>query len=265
MKAARQVPTRVVGRKIAQRLVREWETMQSLYIPSRETRFTCMLDLLERRLPARFQALDLGCGPGSLSERLLNRFPHAQCTALDFDPLLLELGRTCLGDMGGRLRWVEADLRQADWAGSLGRGRFDAVLSTTALHWLSPEELKNVYAEAWKRMRKGGILLNGDRATIGPAERELRRLTTDAHMRTLKKRVGKSPEHPWRNWWGEVRSRQELLPLLEERHRRFRNEEHWDPDLPATTHLRYLRGVGFSEASVVWRELINAVMVGLKN
>ncbi len=65
-----------------------------------------MLDVLETLLPEHFVALDLACGPGSMSQRLLSRFPQARSVAVDIDPILLLLGQQVLGDMQGRLRWM---------------------------------------------------------------------------------------------------------------------------------------------------------------
>ena len=84
----------------------------------------------------RLLVLDLGCGPGSLSVRLLDRLPGAIVIAVDADPLLLALGRAAWADRPG-LRFADLDLRDPGWAASLGLDRpVDAVVSTTALHWL---------------------------------------------------------------------------------------------------------------------------------
>jgi trans-aconitate methyltransferase len=42
-----------------------WDAQQTAYLPEREARFTVML--LDVLLPPEFVAVDLGCGPGSLS------------------------------------------------------------------------------------------------------------------------------------------------------------------------------------------------------
>src|SRR6266567_5145903 len=78
--------------------MQRWDNQQSGYLPDREQRFSAMLDVLEALLSEQFVALDLACGPGSISQRLLHRFPHARCIALDFDPVLLLLGQNELGD-----------------------------------------------------------------------------------------------------------------------------------------------------------------------
>jgi hypothetical protein len=51
--------------------LRRWDAQQEGYVPEREARFTAMFDALAELLPASFVALDLACGPGSISQRLL--------------------------------------------------------------------------------------------------------------------------------------------------------------------------------------------------
>ncbi len=57
--------------------LRRWDAQQAGYVPNREARFTAMLDILEQLLPASFVAVDLGCGPGSISQRRAGRPPAA--------------------------------------------------------------------------------------------------------------------------------------------------------------------------------------------
>ena len=49
--------------------LRRWDAQQEGYVPERESRFTAMFDALAELLPDSFVALDLACGPGSISQR----------------------------------------------------------------------------------------------------------------------------------------------------------------------------------------------------
>src|ERR1700730_16562034 len=106
--------------------LRRWDVQQEGYVPEREARFTAMFDALAALLPASFVALDLACGPGSISQRLLARFPGAQAIAADIEPVMLAIGRGALGTVDGRLRWIEADLASRDWLQALGETKIDA-------------------------------------------------------------------------------------------------------------------------------------------
>src|SRR5450755_1004926 len=109
--------------------LRRWDAQQEGYVLEREARFTAMFDALAELLPASFVALDLACGPGSISQRLLARFPAVRAVAVDIDPVMLAIGRGALGTVDGRLRWIEGDLASADWWEVLGETQIDAVLS----------------------------------------------------------------------------------------------------------------------------------------
>ncbi len=76
--------------------LKRWDAQQEGYVPEREACFTAMFDALAELLPASFVALDLACGPGSISQRLLARFPDAQAIAVDIDPVMLAVGRGTL-------------------------------------------------------------------------------------------------------------------------------------------------------------------------
>ena len=75
-----------------------WDAQQAGYLPSREDRFNVMLDVLGALMADNFLVVDLACGPGSISQRILARFPGAKCIAVDLDPLLLAMGQGVLGD-----------------------------------------------------------------------------------------------------------------------------------------------------------------------
>src|ERR1017187_500704 len=117
-----------------------WDAQQQRHIPDREERFTAMVDAVAAFAGPEPRVLDLGCGPGSLSARVLDRLPGASVVAIDADPVLLAIGRGAPGG-GPGLTFVDADLR-GDWVASLPSPRsYDAAVSTTALHWLGLEQL----------------------------------------------------------------------------------------------------------------------------
>ena len=89
-----------------------WESQQSGIIGVREERFGVLLDVLGATFTVDddFTVVDLASGPAGISVRVLDRFPKARSVAVDFDPVLLAIGRGAHGDCDGRLAWVEHDL-----------------------------------------------------------------------------------------------------------------------------------------------------------
>ncbi|WP_227666438.1 class I SAM-dependent methyltransferase, partial [Klebsiella variicola] len=80
----------------------------------REARFNAQLDVLALAAGQDFHVVDLACGPGSLSLRILQRFPQARVTAIDLVPLLLAVARGARAAYGDRIRILQADLQNAD-------------------------------------------------------------------------------------------------------------------------------------------------------
>lgn len=179
--------------------LRRWDAQQTAYLPDREARFTAMLDALAVLLPEEFVALDLACGPGAISQRLLARFPRARSVAVDLDPVLLAMGEAVLGDAGGRLRWVEADLTDPGWTARLDESSFDAVLSTTALHWLPVEPLVRLYRDLGRLVREDGVVLNGDNLAFAPHQERLRLLAKVATERQEAEAFAVDGAEDWMN------------------------------------------------------------------
>ena len=153
----------VLDRQAALDWIARWDIQQLGYLPDREERFTALIDAVQEGTGILDPlVLDLGCGPGSLAVRLLDRLPGATVVGVDADPLLLTLGRIAWPGRPG-LRFAETDLRTAGWSAALGLERqADAAVSTTALHWLPEPALRAMYAELGGVLRPGGLLLNGD-------------------------------------------------------------------------------------------------------
>jgi trans-aconitate methyltransferase len=244
--------------------MQRWDNQQSGYLPDREQRFTAMLDVLEALLPERFVALDLACGPGSISQRLLHRFPHARCVAVDFDPVLLLLGQNELGDMQGRLRWVEADLRDSSWHTQLGEEHLDAVLSTTALHWLPAGTLVQVYHRLGKLVRPGGVVLNGDEFEFGSHMPGFRQVAEFAHERMSIDITTQSGAEDWSAWWENLKRELGMESLFAERQRRVIDGAHHDSHTLVELHKAALCDAGFREVGVIWQHMGNRVVMGVR-
>ncbi|MGH8931315.1 MAG: class I SAM-dependent methyltransferase [Egibacteraceae bacterium] len=73
--------------------LRRWDAQQCVYIEDRERCFKVMFSFIEALLPPEVTVLDLACGPGAISQRLLRRLPGARSVAVDVDPVLLGLGQ----------------------------------------------------------------------------------------------------------------------------------------------------------------------------
>jgi SAM-dependent methyltransferase len=244
--------------------VRKWDDQQQHYMANREERFDVILDVVAEVTGDEPRAvLDLCCGPGSLAARVLARFPSAAVVALDNDPVLMLLGRRAYGSHGGRLTWIEADLRQPDWPDSVAiDAPFDAVVSTTALHWLGAEPLRRAYAGAAGLLAPGGVIVNGDHFF------EPERPRVGAVQAALRRSVGRDDDDVWRLWWDDLASAaaddEELAAAFDRRSRR--DAEHPDSTVtpPLADHLDALRSAGLGDAGTVWQYGDDRVLVAMR-
>jgi trans-aconitate methyltransferase len=245
--------------------IARWDAQQGGYLPDREARFDVMLDVLGVLLPPEFVAVDLCCGPGSISQRLLARFPQARVIAIDYDPLLLAIGQSALADGGGRLRWVEGNLLEPETLErALGNQPVDAVLSTTALHWLPDEHLRRVYRQLAKHMPPGGLLLNGDNLQLPASQPTLQRVSDTLTERFRTVAFQERGVADWEQWWAALASEPGLAEILAERERRFSWTTKKEQPTSLATHIEALTAAGFREAGSIWQHLDNIVLMAVR-
>lgn len=243
--------------------LRRWEAQQTTHVPLREERFGVIADAVEHFGGASPLVLDLGCGPGSLSRRVLERLPGARAVGVDADPLLLELGRRGLGDMDGRLAVVDADLRRDGWASRLPTtGPYDAAVSTTALHWLTPAELVAVLHAVAGLLRPGGVFANGDHVRFAPGAPRIAEARRDLERRLAAERAG---AEDWNTWWASVEAEPAFAGLAEERRARWREHPYADdPGFTVEQWQAMLAEAGFAESAVLWQHLGTSVIAALR-
>jgi trans-aconitate methyltransferase len=238
-----------------------WDRQQEWYMPDREERFRIMLDMVEALVGPEPRVLDLACGTGSITDRLLKRFPKATSTGVDLDPALLAIAQGYF-DGDERVTFVTADLKDAEWTRVLPYESYDAVLTATALHWLHSEPLTTLYGQLGGLVRDGGVFMNADHMIdastprINAAERAQRH----AHM----DRTRAEGAVDWAEWWA-LAAKDPVL--AEPTARRFEiYGEHADGDTPSVDwHARTLREAGrFAEARAVWASPSDALVLAVK-
>jgi SAM-dependent methyltransferase len=237
-----------------------WDAQQQLHIPEREERFSAIVQALAAFAGDAPRVLDLGCGPGSLSARVLARLPDAEIVAIDSDPVLLEIGRLAFAGQP-RLHFVDADLR-GDWIDALPLpSPFDAAVSTTALHWLRLPELVDFYATLAAAIRPGGVLLNGDRLDFDHDQR-----TIGQTAQTVQPDWGPTPEgaEDWDAWWTALEADPSFADLVAERRRRRHEHPRDEEGHTYEFHRAALLSGGFTEVGTIWQRLVDRVLVAVR-
>jgi SAM-dependent methyltransferase len=254
-----------ISQDAAREWIRRWDVQQQHYLPDREDRFTALIDAVAEAAGRPDPlVLDLGCGPGSLAVRLLDRLPKATVVGVDADPVTLGLGRAAWADVSG-LRFADLDLRSPGWSSGLELDRQpDAAVSTTALHWLTQPALAALYAELAGLLRPGGVILNGDHMSEDASNPTLARLGEVLIEREEQRRFPAGQAESWSQWWDAVAADPELAGAVAEREiRSLDTEHHGSAAGRLSVQLAALRDAGCAEVGTLWQRGDNRLICGV--
>jgi SAM-dependent methyltransferase len=248
----------------AERWQRSWDRQQEGYLPDREARLGALVDIVEAVAGPAPAVLDLACGTGSITRRLLARLPRARVVAVDVDPALLAIARASVGT-DDRVQVVRADLTAPGWAAALPvpDGGFDSVVTATALHWLPEPGLRRLYGDLRLVVRPGGVVANADDMVPSDLPRLGAALDGLAEHRQVEAQADGRPD--WAEWWDEAAADPALAEAVAERQRFFGGVSHpasFAP--PSGWHVAALAAAGFAEAGVAWRQGPGAVVAAVR-
>src|SRR4051794_26027863 len=104
--------------------------------------------------PQARHVLDVGCGAGNFTLKLLEALPNLDVTLLDLSRPMLDRAAERVGRAtAGRVSAVQGDVREV----ALASGEFDVILAAAVLHHLRDEaEWRGVFAAFYQALRPGG-------------------------------------------------------------------------------------------------------------
>ncbi len=210
-------------------------------------RYDEMLDAIALCIPPNSQRiLDLGCGTGEVSIRVLKCCPSAQVVAVDYSPRMLEFAKTKVEATGYGQQWTGIEGDFGDWANhqlSIEDG-FDACVSSLAIHHLTHEMKLKLFSRIRESLNPGGVFWNADPVVpespiLSEAYQNIREQWAAQQGTTLaeiRAKTGKSTPYGY--------SQPDQLATLE-------------------AHLQMLKTAGFEVVAVPWKYYGLAVFGGV--
>lgn len=104
--------------------------------------------------PHATHLLEVGCGGGNYTLKLLQRLPHLNVTLVDLTPSMLELAvPRVTPKTTGTVEAIASDVRHID----VGRERFDIILASAVLHHLrTDDEWQTVFQKLYDALKPRG-------------------------------------------------------------------------------------------------------------
>ncbi|GAA4311874.1 class I SAM-dependent methyltransferase [Pontixanthobacter gangjinensis] len=188
------------------------------------------MDLLEsfvKFLPRDFSpetVLDLGCGNGNTTARLLSRFPEASYTLVDASAEMISLCRKQFSDF--RMSYENTYFQDFDFK----KSAYDLVVAGFSLHHCDDKEKRSIFSKIHMSLKKGGLFLYSD-------------------LMISKN----SPEHPklLEEWGGFVNSN---FPDGEKWEWVMEHYEQFDKPSDLKEQLDWLKLAGFTEVDIPYRD-----------
>ena len=239
--------------------VDRWERMQEHYLVRRAERYDTMILMMRETQKPVSRIVSLGCGPGSLMLAVLESFPQAKVFGVDFDSTMLLLARQRLARFGNRVDLILADLRHESWPNALATP-MDAAVSATALHWLVPEQLVDLYRWVARILRPGGIFMNADHvgSDFAPIQEAWER-----HREEMRAQESNTAADDWDSFW-DAYARALGLDIREIHRRTIGGWEGGvEEGLPLAWHFDRLSESGFRSVDCFWRCDCDAIYGGI--
>ena len=125
--------------------------------------------------PSARDVLDVGCGAGNYTLKLLERLPGLNATLVDLSRPMLDRAQQRVGERtGGQVRTIQGDIREIE----LGEGQFDVILAAAVLHHLRKDrEWEMVFKKFYRCLRPGGSIWISDLVehSVGAVHEMMRR------------------------------------------------------------------------------------------
>jgi tRNA (cmo5U34)-methyltransferase len=129
--------------------------------------------------------LDIGCGAGNYTLKLLQRLPNLDITLIDLSQPMLDKAQERIRAVSkGNLRCIQGDMREVE----LGDAAFDIILAAATLHHLrTDDQWRSMFAKLHRALVPGGSLWIFDLVDYEfPAVRDMMKRRYAAYLDAIK-------------------------------------------------------------------------------
>ncbi len=187
--------------------------------------------------PNATQLLDVGCGAGNYTLKMLSKLPQLNCTLVDLShPMLDKAFERIVPATNGTIQKIQGDIRTI----VLEENQYDIILAGAVLHHLrEDEDWRFVFQKLFNILKPGGCLFISDLVT--QEDERLNQLIWNQYGQYLETVGGKE-------------YRQRVLDYIAKE----------DSPRPVIFQLELMKQVGFRKTEVLHKNLCFAAFGGIK-
>jgi len=114
-------------------------------------------------VPKAKNVMDLGCGAGNYTIKMLSKLPNLDCTLIDLSQNMLDKAQQRVAEVTtGKIEVIQGDIRDL----VLPKNNFDIILAGAVLHHLREDaDWEFVYTKLFNSLKPGGCLMISDLVT----------------------------------------------------------------------------------------------------
>ena len=191
----------------------------------------------KRIVPAAKNLLDVGCGAGNYTLKMLSKLPNLSCTLVDLSkPMLDKAFERVSAETTNEATILQGDIREVP----LPKNHFDIILAGAVLHHLrDDEDWQTTFKKLYDLLKPGGCLMISDLITQ----------ETEALTAFTWERYGDYLESV-----GGAAYRQKVLDYVAKE----------DSPRSITYQLQLMKGIGFSHVEILHKNMCFGAFGGIK-
>ena len=197
-----------------------------------------MIDALVCAIPfgndRQIRVVDLGCGTGTITRDIKQRYPKAAVTCVDFAENMIKIAKDKLKALDD-ISYEVCDCMDFDYSAG-----YDAVVSSLTLHHIRESDVKKkLFKKVFGGLNSRGVFCLADLV-----------LASNDYLQKLNMKK-----------WADFQSNQCNHAEIQEREKRYNTEDH---PFRLMDEIQWLKEAGFREVDVIWKYYHFAVYGGQK-
>jgi len=196
-----------------------------------------MTESAKRMVPEAKELLDIGCGAGNYTLKMLQKLPNLNCTLTDLSkPMLDRALQRVTEQTNGKVTLMQGDIRKVE----LPENHFDIILAGAVLHHLRDDnDWEKTFRKLYHLLKPGGCLMISDLVTQEtPAINDYTWQRYGDYLEGIN-----GPDY-----------RKNVMAYIEKE----------DSPRPVTYQLELMKRVGFEQVEILHKNMCFAAFGGLK-